>query len=257
VIAGSDWVKKDIIKNYNINPEKIQVIPWAAPTQAYPAVNPERRETIREKYKLDIPFAFYPAMTWEHKNHIRLIEAVKLLHDRNGLKINLICTGQQNDFWPRIQERLLTFGMQEQVRFLGLVPPEDLRMLYSLAQFVIIPTLFEAASGPLFEAWEEDTPVACSNVTSLPEQAGEAALLFNPLSVDAIADAMAQMATKPELRQVLKQRGAIRRKDFDWARTAKAYRAVYRRAANRTLSEEDRWFLSRDWMRISGTKKEK
>jgi len=249
VVAGSQWVKQDIVEYYHVNPNKIQVIPWAPPTQAYPAPMPDTSIAIREKYRLDQPFALYPAMTWEHKNHIRLLEALALLRDRDCLRVCLVCTGHQGSFWPHIEKRLLALGLQNQVKFLGMVPAEDLRALYRLAQFVIIPSLFEAASGPLFEAWQDGTPVACSKVTSLPEQAGDAALLFNPLSVDAIADAAAQVATNAELRESLRQRGAKRLEDFSWERTAKAYRAVYRSAAGYPPSEEDRWLLSWDWMR--------
>ena len=256
VAAASQWVKQDIVEQYHVNPNKVQVIPMAPLTQAYPEPTPGSLANVREKYKLNSLFTLYPSMTWEHKNHIRLLEAIALLRQRDGLKINLVCTGHKNNFWPHIEERLLELNLQDQVKFLGLVPPQDLRALYRLAQFVVIPTLFEAASGPLFEAWQENVPVACSTVTSLPVQAGDAALLFNPLSVDAIAEAVAQMATKPELREGLKQRGTRRLQDFSWERTAKAYRAVYRRAAGYPLTEEDKWLLSWDWMREPQKKKE-
>jgi glycosyltransferase involved in cell wall biosynthesis len=206
---------------------------------------------VREKYGLDSPFALYPAMTWEHKNHIRLLHALALLRDRDDLKVRLVCTGQQNDFWPRIKERMAALRLEGQVRFLGFVPAEHLRAVYRLAQFVVIPTLFEATSGPLLEAWQEGTPVACSTVTGLPEQAGDASLLFDPLSVEAIAEVVARMATDPDLRKQLQQRGMRRLQDFTWQRTAKAYRAVYRRAAGRPLGEEDRWLLDQDWTRRS------
>ena len=121
--------------------------------------------------------------------------------------------------------------------------------LYRAAHIVFIPTLFEAASGPLFEAWQHGAPVACSSVTSLPEQAAGAALLFDPFEVDGIALALARMATEEGLRDELRRWGARRLEDFSLERTAKAYRAVYRRAAGLRLSEEDRWLLGWDWMR--------
>jgi glycosyltransferase involved in cell wall biosynthesis len=93
-------------------------------------------------------------------------------------------------------------------------------------------------------------------VTSLPEQVGDAALLFDPLSVEAIAIAMKQMATDESLRASLVRKGRQRLLDFSWERTAKAYRAVYRSAAGRTLSEEDRFLLSWDWMRNPKRQKE-
>ena len=96
---------------------------------------------------------------------------------------------------------------------------------------MIFPTLLEAISLPIFEAWLAGLPVACSNVTALPEQVRDAALIFDPTSVEAIAGAVARMATDADLRRDLQRRGHERIKDFTWERTAKAYRAVYRRAA--------------------------
>jgi glycosyltransferase involved in cell wall biosynthesis len=135
------------------------------------------------------------------------------------------------------------------VTFLGFLSEADLRAVYQLAQFVVIPSLFEADSCPIYEAWSEGIPVASSNHTALPDQVGDAGLLFDSGDVSAIARAMERMATEPDLRQELVERGRRRVKDFDWARTAKAYRAVYRRAAGTTLTEEDRWLLQWDWMR--------
>ena len=250
VVVGSHWVKQDVVRHYRVNPDKVQVIPWAPPTQAYLLPSSDALAAVQEKYQLQCPFALYPAMTWEHKNHLRLLEALALLRDREGLVVCLVCTGSRYpQFWPRIEARIQALHLQEQVQFLGLVPPEDLRALYRLAQFVVVPTLFEAASGPVFEAWQEGTPVACSTVTSLPEQVGDAALLFDPFSVEAIASAVHRMATEPGLRAELERKGQRRLQDFSWERTAKAYRAVYRRAARRLLTDEDHWLLSWDWMR--------
>lgn len=249
VVVASQWIKQDIISHYNINADKIQVVPWAPPTQAYPAPDPGDLEHIRKKYRLDNSFAFYPAMTWEHKNHIRLLEALAMLRNRQNLKVQLVCTGYKTEFWPKIEQKIKELGLEEQVRFLGLVPSEELRALYKLSQFIVVPTLFEAASGPLFEAWQEAKAVTCSNVTSLPEQAHGAALIFDPLSVDSISDAIATLVNDAVLRQDLERKGVERLMDFDWERTAKAYRAVYRRAAGHPLNDEDQFLLDWDWMR--------
>jgi glycosyltransferase involved in cell wall biosynthesis len=250
VVVGSNWVKQDVIDKYHVSHDKVQVIPWAPPTQAYKQPPPEQLDRVKKTYSLDLPFALYPAVTWEHKNHLRLLEALAMVQVRDGIKISLVCTGgKYPGYWPKIESRIIELRLEDSVKFLGQVPPEDLRALYKLAQFVIVPTLFEAASGPVFEAWQEGTPVACSNVTSLPEQAGNAALLFDPLSIDDISEAIYKMSSEKNLRAELQHNGAIRLKDFDWERTAKAYRAVYRRASRHPLTEEDEHLLSWDWMR--------
>ncbi len=127
-------------------------------------------------------------------------------------------------------------------------PDEDLRGLYRLARCLVLPTLFEANSLPIFEAWFEGTPVACADVTALPEQLKDSGLLFDPFDPTAIGDAVARLVTDDALRKELQAKGRRRITDFDWTRTAKAYRAVYRRTARQRLSEEDRMLLGWDWM---------
>lgn len=252
VVVGSHWVKQDVVRQYGVNPDKVQIIPLAPPTEVYPDTTPKILAEVKFKYQLQVPFAFYPAMTWEHKNHLRLLEALAYLRDKKGLIVRLVCTGKRfSHIWPRIEERLSTLKLDNQVQFLDVVPTTELRAIYQLAQFVVVPTLFEAASGPVVEAWLEGVPVACSNVTSLPEQSGDAALLFDPFSIEAIADAVRRMATDRHLRDDLARRGKRRLKVFSWERTAKAYRAVYRRAARHPLTDEDRWLLNWNWMRDS------
>jgi len=250
VVVCSHWIKQDVVRHYGVDPDKIQVIPLAPPTQAYPDPSTETLAEVQEKYSLKLPFALYPSVHWEHKNHLRLLEALACLRERERLVVRLICTGAHiPHFWPRIEDRLKGLRLNDQVQFLDTVPFADLRAIYRLAQFVVVPTLFEAASGPVFEAWQEGVPVTCSTVTSLPEQTGDAALLFDPFSVEAIADAVGRMATDEQLRTELVRKGKRRLKDFSWERTAKAYRALYRRAARRPLTDEDRRLLNWNWMR--------
>lgn len=249
VVTGSEWVKQDLLNHYAVDASKIQVIPWAPPTQAYREATDEILNDVKKRYSLPENFGFYPAFTWAHKNHLRLIDAVAKIRDRDGLKVNLVFVGAQTSFSTKIEQQIAKHDLANQIRPLGEVSTEVLRALYSLAQFVVVPSLFEAASGPMFEAWQDRVPVTCSNVTSLPEQAADAALIFDPLSVDSIAAAITRMTTEPELRQKLIISGEKRLKDFSWDRTARAYRAVYRRAAGANLTEEDQHLLNWDWMK--------
>lgn len=230
VVVASNFVKKDVADNYEINPSKIEVIQWSPPEINLTEFTENEAADLLKKYDCPPrPFALYPAMTWEHKNHLRLIEAIHLLRERDNLKINLVCTGHQNSFYEVIEKRLRELNLEKQIRFTGIVEYLELGMFYRLAQSVVVPTLFEAASAPLFEAWQHGAPVACSAVTSLPEQAGGAALLFNPLSVEGIADALKAFALDENLRERYQKRGFERLKDFSLERTAKSYLEVYRR----------------------------
>lgn len=248
VAVASEWVKQDLVKHYQIHPEKIQIIPWAPPTKAYPEPDQQIKKVVKEKYNFDSSFGLYTAATWQHKNHIRLLEAIALLRDRDGIQVNLVCTGFQTDFFPNIKQRLKELRLEKQVKFLGFVPSDELRAIYQNAQFSVVPTLFEATSTPVSEAWNEGTPCACSNVTSLPEQAGDAALIFDPFSVHEIADAIKRLKHDSKLRSELVKKGKKRLLTFPWERVAKAYRAVYRRTANYPLTEEDKWLLKWNWM---------
>jgi len=244
VTVAAQWVKDDVERHYQIDRRKLAVIPWAAPTVFQEEASEQARARVRDKYQLTEAFAFFPAATWPHKNHLRLLEALALLRDRHRLAVPLVCSGSQLErHWPAIEERRRALGLVEQVRFLGGVPARDVRALYSLAQFTVFPSLFEGGALPLLESWLEGTPVTCARSTMLPELAGEAALLFDPNSPEAIAEAIAAMAKNPSLRADLSRAGRERVRKFTWERTAKTYRAVYRQAARRALNEEDRALL--------------
>lgn len=249
VVVGSQWAKEDVVRQYRVDPDKVQVIPEAAPTQSSPEPTREDLDRVRRVYRIEPPFILFPGVTWAHKNHLRLFEALARLRDARGVRIQLACTGARYaKFWPKVEAGIGEYGLSDQARFLGYVPDSDLRALYRLASCLILPSLYEASSLPVFEAWLDGLPVACSNATALPEQVRDAALLFDPTDVDAIADAIIRVTTDPEFRRDLRMRGYDRLKDFDPVRTAKAYRAVYRRAGGFPISDEDRWLLEWNWM---------
>jgi glycosyltransferase involved in cell wall biosynthesis len=250
VVVGSARIKQDVVRQYAVHPDKVQIIPWAPPTAQYPEVSVATMQDARLRLSLPEVFAFYPAVTWPHKNHLRLFQAMASLRDRRGLIVNLVCSGARwEPHWPQIENAVAAYHLESQVRFLGYVSEADLRAVYHHAQFLILPTLFEADSCPIHEAWSEGLPVASSNHTALPDQVGDAALQFDALDVEAVADALYRMTTDSALRSDLVARGYRRVGDFDWTRTAKAYRAVYRRAARVRLTDEDRALLAWDWMK--------
>lgn len=248
VTVASRWVKQDIIDQYGTSPTKIQVIPWAAPTQMYATPVEATIHAVRARYDLPEEFLFYPAKTWRHKNHAALFDALAILRNERNVRPLLVCTGgMDSDSSGALMQHVADLDLADQIRFLGYVDEDEIRPLYRLAQALVLPTLFESDSFPIFEAWAEGLPVACSNVTSLPEQVGDAALVFEP-DPRAIAEAVGRMIEEPELRATLAARGRARAQRFNWELTAKAYRAVYRRAARRSLSDEDRELLAWDWM---------
>ena len=134
VVVGTQWIKDDVVLRYAVDPDKVQVIPWASPTQFYREANDQILVAVAQKYRLEQPFILYPAVTWPHKNHLRLLDAIARIRDNRGLELRLVCTGSPDkSFQPRIDKRVRELNLTSQVKFLGFVPEEELRALYRLA----------------------------------------------------------------------------------------------------------------------------
>ncbi len=244
VPVASSWVRNDVLRHYTLSEEKVQVVPLAPAAAAYPLPTAEDLAHTKTKFSLPEGFVFYAAQTWPHKNHIGLLEALALLRAHRKLEVPLVCCGAQNAFFGQIEARVKQLRLEKQARFLGFVKPLELQCLYRLARAVVIPSKFEAASFPLFEAFLAETPAACSNVTSLPRQAGAAALIFDPNAASDIARSIEQLWTDEALCRELVERGREKVAQFTWARTARMFRAHYRRLAGRPLSMEDEALLA-------------
>ena len=239
VAVSSNWTKNDLISAYGLPADKIQVVPLAPLLGAYAEPDADDITTVRGKFGLpESGFAFYPAQTWPHKNHIALLEALARLK-QDGLVIPFISSGFKTEFCATIEQRARELGLGDQVRFLGFVSSLELQCLYRLSRCVVIPTKFESASFPLWEAFLAGTPAACSTVTSLPEQAGDAALLFDPDDPEEIAAAVRSLWTDEALRGTLISRGHEKVSRLSWPRTARIFRALYRKTAGREIGSAD------------------
>ncbi|WP_424985014.1 glycosyltransferase family 4 protein [Microbulbifer sp. S227A] len=243
VATVSSWVKSDVVAQYDLPEEKVSVVPFAPPNLGYGTPDAADLKQAIEKFGLPKQFAFYPAQTWKHKNHIRLIEAAARLRESGGADISFVFSGQKNDHHKAIAARATELGFEQNIRFIGFVSPIELQCLYSLARCVVVPSLHEAASFPIWEAFLANTPVACSSVTSLPEQVGEAALLFDPEDVGRIGEALNRIWSDEKLRQDLASRGKKRVDDLNWERTCRHFRAHYRRLLGSPLTSDDQALL--------------
>ncbi len=244
VAVASAWTKRDLMRHYQLRDEKVQVVPVGPVLAAYPTPTPDDLEAARRKFSLPPAFAFYPAQTWPHKNHLALLESLALLRDRHGLHVPLVSSGHRNQFFARIEARARELGLQAQVQFPGFVSPLELACLYRLCRCVVFPSRFEGWGLPVAEAFGAGAPVACSNAASLPEVAGDAALLFAPDDPQQIAAALARLWSDEPLRRALSERGRARAAQWSNERTARVFRAHYRRIAGRPLSEEERTLLA-------------
>ena len=228
--VGAEWTRLDFIEKFEVSPATVRVVPMASPLEGLAPVNDSFLSRTQKYYSLPTVFGLYPATTWRHKNHVALVEALSLMRN-SGLTI--ICTGRKTDsWWPEIVKSVDELDLGERFRFLDFVSPEELKALYRLATFVIIPSLFEGGgSFAAFEALSEGVPLACSEVTTLTEVVGDAALLFDPSSGVSIANAMGRLLADSQLRDSLREAGTKRNARYSWRSTAKGYVRLYEEVA--------------------------
>ena len=189
VVVASQFVRTDVIDAYSIDPC----------THRGRRSGPTRPAVCRAPPRRRCPLRTLPAQTWAHKNHLRLINTVALLKER-GTRVRLVCTGHPNDRdGRRRRKHHEERGVADLVELRGYVDSAALARLYSEARCLVFPSEFEGFGFPVLEAFAAGVPVACSNTTSLPELAGNAALLFDPTYIDAIADALGRLwnGTRP------------------------------------------------------------
>jgi glycosyltransferase involved in cell wall biosynthesis len=244
VAVTSTWVKNDLISHLGLVEGKVRVIPLAPINESLPEL--QKDDLDRAKAELNLPekFVFYPAQAWEHKNHYNLIAAAHTLREQHKIIVPLVFTGGETTYLSKIKRLIQTLNMKKQVTFLGYVTTAQIQALYKLSRCVVIPSKFEAASFPMWEAFQAETPVACSNVTSLPRQAGDAALIFDPESVPDMANCLRQIWEDENLQKLLIQNGKNRVELFSWRTTCKHFRACYRELLGENLSEEDLELIS-------------
>ena len=239
VVTATAATKRDLIECFGIPSNKIAVIPRDS---AFPheIAAPERRAAILRDLGITPPFAFYPAMTFAHKNHAKLFEAMAVLRDRHGLSITLVCSGRRvAENWPGIEEAMSRTGVGDQVRFLRYLAHAELAALLAEAHLLIFPSLFEGLGLPLLEAMQYGLPIAASAVSCIPEVTGDAAVLFDPFDPEDMAASIARVWSDETLRAELRGRGFERRQAFSWDRAAPTFRAAYRSVAGMSLSPED------------------
>lgn len=210
ILCESRFVGDDIVAHFGVAPDRIEVVP-APPIASIRAGELDEQRVAAVQRKLDLPaqFVFYPAQFWPHKNHLRLVEAFARVAG-DFPQCMLVLTGKPRDEFERVFARVRELGLGDRVRHLGYIEQSELAAVYRSATVAAIPTLFESISIPVYEAFSVGTPVCASNVVALPEQIGDAGLLFDPESAADIAGAIARLLGDPALRRTLVERGLRR-----------------------------------------------
>lgn len=207
IICESNHVKADIVKFLNQKEDKISVIPAPPPSDFMNFQFEENRFfEISEKYQLPTQYLFYPAQFWYHKNHLKLLEAFELVLEKNT-KIHLVLTGAKQNNYHNVISKITELELESRVLHLGYIDYEDLPYLYKMSEMLVMPTLFESISIPVYEAFALKVPVCASNVVALPEQVGEAGLLFDPNNATDMASKIIQLMTDNKLRKTVIEKG--------------------------------------------------
>jgi len=229
LITVSEASKRDIIHYFDVPPEKIEVI-YNAIDERFGLDPPEEAVArVRERYQLDHQFVLYVGNIKPHKNLVRLIEAFAAVRQRSFDQLKLLIIGDEISKLPSLRRAVHSHKLHKHVRFLGFLPDDMLAILYRLASVFVFPSLYEGFGLPPLEAMASGTPVVTSNLSSLAEVAGDAAVLVDPYDVDAIADGIRRVLTDPALADDLRRKGLLRAREFSWQASVARTQAIYQR----------------------------
>jgi alpha-1,3-rhamnosyl/mannosyltransferase len=225
ILAISQATKNDLVRFFRVDPQRIIVTPLAADAHFKPPAQ-AARDRVRQQYALPDRYVLYFGSNKPHKNMPRLIEAFA----RSDVKdqAGLVIAGQWDERYPQAKDLVKQLYLKEHVRFLGPVKDADLPALYCGAAVFVFPSEYEGFGLPVLEAMACGAPVVCGNRSSLPEVAGDAALLCDPHDPEALARAIEQTLTDRDLRTTLQQRGLARASQFSWEQTARQTLSTYR-----------------------------
>jgi glycosyltransferase involved in cell wall biosynthesis len=232
IVSVSQATKNDLVELLDVLPDRISVIPCGISTRfaPLPLEDPHLR-TVRERYSLPEQYVITVGAVEPRKNLPRLLRAVEILsRTRPALRsLSLLHVGPAGWLMQEVAQTISELRIRDRVRFLGYVPNEDLAALYQLARVAVYPSLFEGFGLPVLEAMASGCPVVTSNCSSMPEVAGDAALLVDPMSEESIAEGLARLWLDDSLRDDLILRGRYRAADFTWESTARETMKLYDR----------------------------
>jgi alpha-1,3-rhamnosyl/mannosyltransferase len=240
VLSISEAARQDLLARFKLPPTQVTTTPLAVGPH-FMVQSPAEIARVRAAYDLPQEMVLFVGINKPHKNLLRLVEAFGDLL-RQGSSATLVLAGPWDDRYPEVMAAIdtlrsqtdLAAGANERLRVLGPVPEADLPALYGAATVFVLPSIYEGFGLPVLEAMACGAPVACSNTSSLPEIAGEAALTFDPHDGKAIADVLARLLQAPALRAQLAAAGLEQAARFTWEQTAAQTLGVYRQVAGRS-----------------------
>ena len=218
IVTVSEFSKQDIVDCYHIDPQKIDVA-YNGVNEVFCPIDSEQQNAIRSQYAGGHPFFMFVGSLHPRKNLARLFAAFDLFKQQHPCDVKLLIVGEKRWWTEPIQKAYEAMSCKEEVIFTGRLSAEDLHLVTASALASVYVSYFEGFGIPILEAFRCGTPVITSNVTSMPEVAGDAALLVDPFSEASIAEAMAKVLDE-DVRKVLIEKGMERAKDFSWDQAA-------------------------------------
>lgn len=231
LIAVSEATKMDMIKYLKLDPAQIEVVYNGVHYELFnEPITEEKREAVRKKYRLPEHYILYMGTLEPRKNIELLIEAFKVLKKEGESivqNVKLVLAGKKGWFFEEIFKKIEVLGLTEEVIDLGYIYEEDKVALYQMAKCFTFPSLFEGFGIPVIEAMAAGVPVITSNVSSLPEVAGDAAILINPKDVIALAEGMYRLLVDETYREILIQKGYNNAQCYSWESAAAKLHQIY------------------------------
>jgi glycosyltransferase involved in cell wall biosynthesis len=233
VIALSQYARNDIVRTYEVSPDRISVIPLAAGDHFRPIRDEEELQRVRQTYGIEGEYMLSVGAIQPRKNLGRLVAAYSHLRGAKpeGKLPKLVLVGKCAWLYDETLHAIKELELSDSIILTGYVPGSDLPALYSGALCFIYPSYFEGFGLPPLEAMQCGVPVIVGNRTSLPEVVGDAGVLVDPFDVNALAAAIEKVESDSNLRAELSVQGLARAKLFKWRETARQTLAVYQKAA--------------------------
>lgn len=228
VLVDSELGKQQVHESYEMPSERIFVLPYIPPRYVY---ENQASPDFDARYRLPSKYIFYPAQFWQHKNHIGIVRALakvrKVFPD-----IQLVLAGSKEKQYHEVLQQVQGLELQQHVLFLGYVPEIDIPELYRRARALVLPTFFGPTNIPPLEAFVLGCPVAVSRIYAMPEQVGDAALMFDPNSVDEMASCISRLWSDDDLCRHLAAKGTRKAASWGQSQFNGAVRNIVQRLTN-------------------------